>query len=331
MDSDEVAGYAIIKETEKSLEKLNQLWEWYRTAPDFVDKLLNIKNLCWWNKNYPVYFAVCERVARELPYHSMTMQFRKDTITGYLHLDELRTAEDALRLFVADYADDERMAESLNEIARLYNEKGYYQEGEALYQYVLGRTSQDESPVMTLAGLIVSQIGRNEAFADIEAQMDELIVRYADDPNGLAEAILMVGEAYYQEGQRAMRNWDAEQTADSYRKAIEILRRNIDAAEGRYFSEACYLAGFLWHHLEEYEEALAYFHTVLEETPDFDQAWFVHHLVASCWDKLCRKGTLTFEEAKPFVLEACARLEAINPNSPAKTAAEQLVEKYSKN
>jgi len=45
-----------------------------------------------------VYFAVCERVARELPYHSMTMQFRKDAITGYLHLDELRTAEDALRL-----------------------------------------------------------------------------------------------------------------------------------------------------------------------------------------------------------------------------------------
>jgi len=27
MDSDEVAGYAIIKEPEKSLEKLNQLWE----------------------------------------------------------------------------------------------------------------------------------------------------------------------------------------------------------------------------------------------------------------------------------------------------------------
>jgi len=27
MDSDEVAGYAIIKEAEKSLEKLNQLWE----------------------------------------------------------------------------------------------------------------------------------------------------------------------------------------------------------------------------------------------------------------------------------------------------------------
>ena len=215
MDSDEVSGYAIIKETEKSLEKLNQLWEWYRTAPDFVDKLLNIKNLCWWNKNYPVYFAVCERVARELPYHSMTMQFRKDTITGYLHLDELRTAEDALRLFVADYADDERMAESLNEIARLYNEKGYYQEGEVLYQYVLGRTSQDESPVMTLAGLIVSQIGRDEAFADIEAQVDELIVGYADDPNGLAEAILMVGEAYYQEGQRAMRDWDAEQTAEN--------------------------------------------------------------------------------------------------------------------
>ena len=28
MDSDQVAGYAIIKETEKSLGKLNQLWEW---------------------------------------------------------------------------------------------------------------------------------------------------------------------------------------------------------------------------------------------------------------------------------------------------------------
>jgi len=27
MASDEVAGYAIIKEAEKSLEKLNQLWE----------------------------------------------------------------------------------------------------------------------------------------------------------------------------------------------------------------------------------------------------------------------------------------------------------------
>ncbi len=77
-----------------------------------------------------MYFAVCERVARELPYHSMTMQFRKDAITGYLHLDELK-------------------------------------------------------------------------------------LRYADDPNGLAEAILMVGEAYYQKGQRAMRNWDAEQTAEN--------------------------------------------------------------------------------------------------------------------
>ena len=91
------------------------------------------------------------------------------------------------------------------------------------------------------------------------------------------------------------------------------------------------MAGFLWHHLEEYEEAIAYFHAVLEETPDFEKAWFVHHLVASCWDKLHRKGAISFEEAKPFVLEACARLEAVNPNSPAKAAAEQLVEKYSKN
>ena len=44
-----MAGYAIIKEPEKSLEKLNQLWEWYRTAPDFVDKLLSLlQNLKKW-------------------------------------------------------------------------------------------------------------------------------------------------------------------------------------------------------------------------------------------------------------------------------------------
>jgi tetratricopeptide (TPR) repeat protein len=201
MLADQVAGYAILKETEKAFDKLDEFWERYSTAPDFVDKLLNIKNLCWWNENYPVHFAICERVARELPYHPMTMQIRKDTITGYIFVNESALAEEKLYQFLIDYAGDERMAVCLDEIARLYNEKGYYQEGETLYRYVLNLKSQDgKSPVMTLAGILVSQIGKNEAFAVIEAQVDDLIVRYADDPN-LAEAVFMVGEGYALKGQ----------------------------------------------------------------------------------------------------------------------------------
>lgn len=132
-----MAGYAIIKETEKAAGKLDEFWARYSTAPDFVDKLLNIKNISWWNESYELHFAICERIAQEFPDNAQTIQVRADEVTGYLARGDMETADALVQRFLSEPHTGDAYVTFVNPVANTYNLKGYYQTADALYQYAL--------------------------------------------------------------------------------------------------------------------------------------------------------------------------------------------------
>jgi tetratricopeptide (TPR) repeat protein len=240
MLADQVAGYAILKETEKAFDKLDEFWERYSTAPDFVDKLLNIKNLCWWNENYPVHFAICERIAQTFPDDPKTIQVRADEVAGYLVRGDLEKAESLARQFLSEVNSGDAYVTFLNPVANHYNLKGLYRKADELYQYVLNYADADDGRLaITKMGQLASRIAATGPDV-LQPQFDQVLTDYADDPN-LVKGVLLAAEVSYHVGQKR-RNADA--AASDYVNGIRLLEEILQKTENdQDRSEAYYLMG----------------------------------------------------------------------------------------
>ncbi len=126
-----------------------------------------------------------------------------------------------------------------------------------------------------------------------------------------------------------MEKLSKEQAYKKYRKAIAVWQNNIiELTDIRHYSEACYFTGYLYYCMKEYETAVDYLQTLLDETPDFDRAWYAQYMVALCWDEMYQAKELPFEEAKILVIEACSMLDVSSINATVSELSKQLVDRF---
>ena len=143
--------------------------------------------------------------------------------------------------------------------------------------------------------------------------------------------LLLIGEEYLAAATQLHRSAGLAKATEYYRKAIEVWQNNIARlSDTLYFSESCYFTGYAFRSMEEYGKARDSFEMLLTRTPTFNQAWDAQFMIADCWDRLYKKKELTYEDAKPRVVDACMKLEENYPKSKAAAAAQQLLIRYNR-
>ena len=324
MLADEVAGYAIIKETEKSLEKLNQLWEWYRTAPDFVDKLLNIKKLCWWNESYELHFAICERIAQEFPDDAQTIQVRADEVTGYLARGDMEKAEALVQRFLSEPHTGDAYVTFVNPVANTYNLKGFYQTADALYQYALDYADADDGRLaITKMGQLASRIATTDPNV-MQQQFDRVLADYADDPN-VVKGVFLAAEVHYFVGQKRR---DADAASSDYTGGIRLLEETLPKMENDHDrSEAYYIMGLYYWQLKDWLASASALMDSVAANSRHQHAGSMHWMISSCYERLQREGAVSAEEVAPVIEWGYQTLFEEYPNSrDVEYAAIRLIE-----
>jgi tetratricopeptide (TPR) repeat protein len=79
---------------------------------------------------------------------------------------------------------------------------------------------------------------------------------------------------------------------------------------------AHYFAGVCCRKLGQYDNALAYYQTVVDSWPDYQFAWSAQYLIGICYENLIKSGVLTASEAGLKIEESYKAVAEKYPNSP---------------
>ncbi|HOL32556.1 MAG TPA: hypothetical protein PK052_11310 [Anaerohalosphaeraceae bacterium] len=299
--ADQVNGYVMLKESDKAAETFERFWNQYSTHPDFLEQIKNTKNICWWNKNYALHFAICQRVAQAFPDDPRTIQVRADEVTGYLDRGDMDKAETLVQQFLSEPHTGDEVVTFLNPVANLYNLKGDYPKADALYQHVLDSADADDGRlVIAKMGQLASRIATTDPNI-IQQQFDRLLTDYADDPN-LVKGVLPVAEVYYLKGQTDFSRGNTAAANESFDQAIALLDSILPVVSDAHDqSLACYMKGLsYWYRGDLFKSSEALLDS-LDLFPNHPHAGSTCRMIADCYVKLKAEGVVDPNEADPVI------------------------------
>ena len=165
---------------------------------------------------------------------------------------------------------------------------------------------------------------------DIAAEMRGLIQTtsspVADDTP--SESMFQISWSYYRQARQYKKQGRAEQAKDYFRKAIAESERVIrelppspaHSPQAYFMTAVCYSQ-----ELGEYQKGIEYFQQVVDNWPDYQDAWHAQYSVGKYYGILWKKGVIPESEASVKIEEAYRVLVDQYPDSvPAPHAALRL-------
>ena len=153
--------------------------------------------------------------------------------------------------------------------------------------------------------------------AGVQEQIDLLFTGYlADYPREAASSVLDIGEEYYWAAQRAAKKKNTKSAAAAYEKGIGVLTGalpHLPSADIR--SMALYMIGLDWYLKDWYSAAIAFTDSV-QADPKHRFADAMHWLVADCYEKLKKEGSVSAEDADGMIEYGYQTLFDNYPGSP---------------
>ena len=156
-----------------------------------------------------------------------------------------------------------------------------------------------------------------------QVAIDSLIADFNDHPS-LPQAVLIIGEQYYNEGLRRENEGLEDESKDNFRKAIAVWERiitqrpesqSIDLKHAYYFSAVCYSR------MGEYDKAVEYYQEVVVNWPDYQYACSAQFLIGYIYQDLKNSGTVPGSIADAATTDAYEAVLEKYPDYPAARAA----------
>jgi TolA-binding protein len=213
-------------------------------------------------------------------------------------------AKNSVEKLRADFPDDEQ-------IANEYRGSDKHEKARELYQHVVDNWPNSEHAIWSQMGMVTLDISVGNDL-DVQPALDTIIADFNDNPT-LPQAILLLGERYYNRALQCQNEGLNVEAKVNFLKVIDVWERIITelppssiTPQAYYFSAVCY------GRLGEHDKAIRYYQKVVNDYPKYDLAWNALFRVGDINQVLKKSGT---------ILKSDADLKT-------KAAYEQLLEKY---
>jgi len=222
-------------------------------------------------------------------------------------LGDDNAAQVAADRLLADFSDNEDIAEAVNEIAHHYRVSQKCEKAKQLYQHVVDNWPGAQNAIWAQMGLAISNIALGDD-PNAQAAIDSLIADF-NDHSALPEAVFQIGEQYYKKARstKSDSNLSEVEVQDYYQKAIAIWERIIRELpySTAYAPRAYYLiAHCCFEYLREYEKAIQSCQKLLINWPDYEYAWHAQFLIGNYYERLTQAGRIPESGANPIIEQA---------------------------
>ena len=139
--ADVVRGYIYNGDLKKAAEKLEDFWTYGHADEKFLDYARQIKDLYWEKKEYTTHYALCDRIIKDFPGHTLAVATCADVVRGYIYNGDLDKAAEKLEPFWTQYHSDDRFVEYARWI-----KDAYWQTGQRATHYAVCERIFNEFP-----------------------------------------------------------------------------------------------------------------------------------------------------------------------------------------
>lgn len=157
-------------------------------------------------------------------------------------------------------------------------------------------------------------------------RVDKLTANFKEEP-GLAQALWLVGQQYYNKAVRKDREGSDQRARDYYRQAVALREKIIQQLPLSGFAAPAYFTAAVIYsqELHEYSKGIEYYQKVIDDWPHYKHAWHAQVLIGKYYEKLRDSGAMSPSQANPKIRAA---YRAVVENYPdcraAKSAARKL-------
>jgi len=225
-------------------------------------------------------------------------------------------ADNAFDKLLTAFADQPTLPKEIYQVGDEYAKARNYDKAGALYRHVIANWPGTEYEMWARTGNVRIDILAGDQTA-VEPAVDALIADFNDQPE-LAAAVFQVGEEYYYMAfvdpntcQTVKSVEDINNAKDVWEKIVVQCPQSesIGLQHANYFLAVCY------RRLGQYDNALAYYQTVVDNWPDYQYAWSAQYLIGTCYENLKESGGLPESEASLKIEQAYKAVVEKYPDS----------------
>jgi len=236
-------------------------------------------------------------------------------------------ARQALDTLIADFNDHPDFAWTLDSIAARFERANKFGQARSIYRKIVADYNKTDSALTAQKKLAVLEIKAGDQVAT-QAALDTLIADFNEHPD-LPEAVFVVGEQYYNWASQCKKTGLLAKEKDILLKTIAVWERIItDLSSSPITPQAYYMSARCYERIGQYEDAIDYYSIVVDNWPDYERAWNAQFLIARCFDRLARSGSIPRADAAPIIRQACEKLIINYPDSMAVGAALNLLKRW---
>ena len=199
--ADVVRGYIYNGDLKKAAEKLEDFWTYGHADEKFLDYARQIKDLYWEKKEYTTHYALCDRIIKDFPGHTLAVATCADVVRGYIYNGDLDKAAEKLEPFWTQYHSDDRFVEYARWIKDTYWQTGQRATHYAVCERIFNEFPDHPLTVVTCADEINGYIEDKELAKASEKLEQFWATQKAKE--GFVEAARRIKDKYWVTGQHA--------------------------------------------------------------------------------------------------------------------------------
>jgi tetratricopeptide (TPR) repeat protein len=270
-------------------------------------------------------YEECTRYAKALELYQYNVEsFPNDIYTMWSQVRIVRShirdgnhaaADAALDKLLTLFSGQATLSREVYKIANKFGQAGNNQRAEQLYQYIIGRWSSDVD-VNSRKSVAMSYtcLGLD---AESQGAVQTLTNDFKDHPD-LSLVLWQVAEADYDLAFRYESQGLDAKAKEYFTKVINtgegILKQWPDSSAA---PEICHIAAVCYERLAEYQQAIEYYQKVVDNWPDYEDAWKAELRIAKMSKWLILTGAISLSEADAAINTAYERVLRRYPDSPA--------------
>jgi len=256
---------------------------------------------------------------------------------AYIRDGDERAAEEATNELLARFAEQPTLSTELARVGDTYAQAGQSDKAEQLYQYIREHWSDAEDTLWAKAGQVRLHITNGEDAA-AEAAFQQIATDYASDP-GLPEVVVAVGETYYEKGLRLAQEGrvKGQRPPKSVPQAAEVnLRKAMakwtaltaaPATDPQIAGQALHYTVRAHYRLGEYQSVHELAARLVQQWPNYADAWQVYPLMAKAYKQQMRDGQIAEADGLAALAQLDEQVQEKYPASLAATQARRAIER----
>jgi TolA-binding protein len=199
-----------------------------------------------------------------------------------------------------------------------------------LLQYVIDNHRDHKAALNAQVRMGHIHVGRGED-GRAESIYQDVMSYYANDPR-LPQAIHLMAEGYWERAAKEPRR--GRGMTDQAKGYVQKGLAKWEAVVSQFpnatqtIPEACYFAGESCSRLGQYETAIEYYQSTVDDWPDNNRAWAAQFKIARLYERLRDTEVISQSEADTLIAAAYQRVVQRYPDCPAAKAAQRRVSYY---